>query len=233
MPAYNASTFIQESIDSVLAQDYDSFELLIADDASRDDTFNVIKEYKGHPKVGIYRNRKNLGPGATRNRLIKLARGRYISPCDADDIMLPRNLLVLSQFLDSHPNIGAVYGDVLVMGMDRKGRITNAPYLLGTDYKRGWDLTINLINHGGSLIKKTAIRKAGGYDENVRTAVDWSLWLKLSEITKVKYLKDEVYYVYRKGPHGVSSMHLQKWRGSVLKVLGAAIKRRYDFEFGT
>jgi len=226
MPAYNAARFIKEAIESVLAQDYRPFELLIADDGSTDDTFKIIKDYKAHPKVRICSNRKNLGVGATRNKLVRLARGEYITPCDADDMMLPGNLKRLSVFLDAHPNTGAVYADCLVLETDKDNDLLMAPYILGKDHRKIWDLIDNPINHPGSMIRKSLILKVGGYNENVYSVDDWDLWLRLAEITQFKYLKGEVYYVWRRNPKSLTQTD-KRWHRDYRSIIGEAIKRRY------
>jgi glycosyltransferase involved in cell wall biosynthesis len=231
MAAYNASRFIKEAIDSVLSQDYDGFELLIMDDCSEDDTFDIIKKYKNHPKVKIYRNRKNLGVGATRNKLVRLSKGQYITPCDADDIMLPENLKTLGKFLDTHPDVGVVYADILIMEMDRKGKTLKAPHIfLDRDINETWDLINDAVNHPGSMMRKSIILKVSGYDETVYSVGDWALLLKLAEVTKFKYLKDRVYYIYRKHPKSLTRTD-KRYNSDSFKIVSDAIKRRYDFEF--
>ncbi len=226
MPVYNAARYIKEAIESVLDQNYGPFELLIADDGSIDDSFKIIKNYKIHPKVRIYSNKKNLGVGAARNKLIHLANGKYITPCDADDMMLPGNLKRLSEFLDTHPNIGAVYADCLVLETGKDNRLLKAPYVLGKDYRKVWDLIDNPINHPGSMIRKSLILKVGGYDENVYSVDDWDLWLELAEITQFKYLRGEVYYVWRRNPKGLTQTD-KRWHRDCRSIIGEAIKRRY------
>lgn len=232
MPAYNASRFIREAIESVLLQDYDNFEFLIIDDSSTDDTWEIVQGYKNLPKVRIYRNKENLGVGATRNRLLRLARGQYISSCDADDIMLRGNLKTLSRYLDTHSNVGVVYSDILVMERDNKDRILKPPYIDGKDCNKSWDLIEedSLINHGGSMIRKSLMLKVGGYEEIVYSIDDWGLWFKLVEITKIKYLKGEVYYVWRRHPKSLTRTD-KRWQADRSKIIGNAIKRRYGFKF--
>ena len=71
MPAYNASLYIKEAIESVLSQTFTDFELIIVDDCSTDDTWNVIKSFKDK-RIRAYRNKKNLGRGKVRNKLLSL-----------------------------------------------------------------------------------------------------------------------------------------------------------------
>ena len=226
MPVYNAGLFIKEAIESILQQNYEAFELLIADDGSTDHSFKIINNYKNHPKVRIYSNRKNLGVGATRNKLVRLSSGQYITPFDADDLMLPGNLARLSKLLDTNLNVGAVYADFLVLEMNKNKKLLTAPYVLSPDPRRIWDLLDNPINHGGSMIRKSLILQVGGYDEEVYSVDDWDLWLKLAEITQIKHLTGEIYYVWRRNPESLTRTD-KRWLQDSLKIRREAVKRRY------
>ena len=87
MPTYNSSQFLAGSIDSILAQTYQNFELLIADDCSTDDTTRLLMQYQAKdPRVKVFYNKEgNKGAGYTRNKCIENAQGRYIAFCDSDD----------------------------------------------------------------------------------------------------------------------------------------------------
>lgn len=93
MPAYNSDKFISESIESVLSQTYNNWELLIVDDCSQDSTTKIINEYCVKDKrVKLFQNNKNSGPAVTRNNAINQANGRFIAFLDSDDIWLPEKL---------------------------------------------------------------------------------------------------------------------------------------------
>jgi len=91
MPTYNCGRFIRESIDSVLAQTYENWELLIVDDCSTDDTETVVSAYTD-PRIRYMRNEHNMGAALTRNRALREAKGRYIAFLDADDLWLPEKM---------------------------------------------------------------------------------------------------------------------------------------------
>ena len=91
MPTYNCGRFIKESIDSVLAQSYQQWELLIVDDCSTDETEDIVRSYKDS-RIHYWRNEKQLGAALTRNKALRKAKGRYIAFLDADDIWLPKKL---------------------------------------------------------------------------------------------------------------------------------------------
>ena len=81
------------------------------------------------------------------------------------------------------------------------------------------------------MMRKDIIARIGGYDENVRCPTDWSLWLKLAEIAKIKYLRGEVYYVWRKHPANLSHTSQRIWLQNCMNIIAKAIKRRYGIEF--
>jgi len=231
MPAYNAGKYIRESIESVLSQDYNSFELLICDNCSQDDTPDILKTYRKHPRVRILRNNQDLMVGAARNKLLSSAFGKYISPYDADDIMLPGNLKRLSGFLDKHPAYNMVYADVLAIET-RNDMILYAPSIVPRANKTfRWDIIENRVIHGGSMMRVDSVKKVGGYNELVYSVEDWDLWLKLAEIGEIKHLQGEVYYVWRRHPKTLSHSPQRIWRAESINIISEAIKRRYGVEF--
>ena len=93
MPAYNAEKYISESIDSVLAQSYQNWELLITDDRSSDNTQRIVEDYCINDKrIKLFINKENGGAGVARNNSIKEANGRFIAFLDSDDQWLPEKL---------------------------------------------------------------------------------------------------------------------------------------------
>ncbi|MCD8305412.1 MAG: glycosyltransferase [Prevotella sp.] len=100
MPTYNSSQFVAESIDSIIAQTYKNWELVITDDCSTDNTLEILRTYaKKDPRIVIQTNEHNGGAGITRNKCIAAARGQYISFCDSDDRWLPKKLELQLDFM--------------------------------------------------------------------------------------------------------------------------------------
>jgi glycosyltransferase involved in cell wall biosynthesis len=225
MPAYNAGRFVADAVESVLAQRGVEFELLVGDDASSDDTRTILERYRKHPRVRLFSNDGHHGAAATRNALIRAAQGQYISPCDADDLMLLGNLPRQAEFLDQRADVGVVYTNTLVVWLDGDGRIASTPTIVGSDCSRGWDLRENLVNHGGSMSRKALIEQVGGYDESAPSVDDWSLWLKLAEITRIHYLAGELLYVWRRHRSSMSYTHPDRARDTE-KIIRAAAQRR-------
>lgn len=101
MPTYNCGRFIRESIDSVLAQTYKVWELIVVDDCSVDNTDEVVASYHDG-RIHYIRNEQNLGAALTRNRALREAKGRYIAFLDSDDIWLPEKLEKQVAFMEQN-----------------------------------------------------------------------------------------------------------------------------------
>ena len=92
MPSYNTSSYIQETIQSVVNQTYQNWELIIVDDCSSDDTDEIIKPYLKDTRISYYKNNKNLGAALSRNKALMVAKGRWIAFLDSDDLWIPDKL---------------------------------------------------------------------------------------------------------------------------------------------
>ena len=93
MPSYNSGKYIARSIESILSQTYQNWELLITDDNSKDDTQEILRRFAAKDfRVRVFQMTSNKGPGYARNYSIEQARGRYIAFCDSDDCWLPMKL---------------------------------------------------------------------------------------------------------------------------------------------
>ena len=105
IPTYNSSQYIKEAIDSVLAQTYKNFEIIVIDDGSTDNTKEVLAPYLSVIKY-IYKN--NGGPASARNRGIKEANGEFVAFLDADDVWKPDRLARGVDILDQRPEVGLI-----------------------------------------------------------------------------------------------------------------------------
>lgn len=103
MPSYNAEAFIEKSLDSILAQTYKEWELIITDDCSTDSTKDIIYTYtKKNKRIKIIPLESNHGPGDARNKAIEVAQGRYITFLDSDDLWIPEKLEKQLSFMEDN-----------------------------------------------------------------------------------------------------------------------------------
>lgn len=122
LPVYNTARYLDECIKSILAQTYTDFELIIIDDASKDESRMVIDHYVTlDERVHVVYNKTNKGIGFTRNKGLKLARGRYIANFDSDDIAFPEWLTTQVSYLENNPETDIVGANFIFI--DRRGKI--------------------------------------------------------------------------------------------------------------
>lgn len=108
MPVYNSEKYLNEAIESILNQTFVDFEFIIINDASNDNSENIIESYQDS-RIKYFKNEKNLGVAKTLNKGLKLAQGKYIARMDSDDISLPERLYKQFKFME-------VYNDIDVCG---------------------------------------------------------------------------------------------------------------------
>ncbi|MBQ6154690.1 glycosyltransferase [bacterium] len=122
LPVYNASKYLRQALDSIIAQTYTNWRLFACDDASTDNSWEILKEYAARdPRINIMRNKTNLRNGANCERLLKYCTSQYIAKMDADDISLPDRFAKQLKYLQDNPDVIAVGGQCLLI--DKKGRI--------------------------------------------------------------------------------------------------------------
>ena len=176
IPTYNRAWVIEEAIDSVLAQDYTEFELIVVDDGSTDHTSDVLDSYRNVIKVFP---QKNKGVSAARNRGIAEASGKFIAFLDSDDLWLPQKLTVQIEFFDQTP-------DALICQTDeiwiRNGLRVNPKKRhkkpSGMIFKPS--LKLCLVSPSATMIHRGLFDRVGGFDETLPACEDYDLWLRIS-----------------------------------------------------
>lgn len=118
MPTYNCGRFIRESINSVIAQTYTAWELLIVDDCSTDETQSIVRTFDD-PRIRYMRNEENIGAALTRNRALREVKGQYIAFLDADDLWLPEKLERQIAFMQQN-GYSFTYHDYIEIDEDSK-----------------------------------------------------------------------------------------------------------------
>jgi len=110
IPTYNCGNFLSHAIDSVLNQTFTDYELIICDNASIDDTEEIVKSYSDR-RIRYFRNPTNLGMVGNWNRCIEKSTGKHVYILHADDLMLPENLDEKVRILDSNHSVGLVHSN--------------------------------------------------------------------------------------------------------------------------
>jgi glycosyltransferase involved in cell wall biosynthesis len=176
IPTYNRGWIIKEAIDSVLAQDYTEFELIVVDDGSTDHTSDVLCSYRNVIKV---LSQKNKGVSAARNRGISEASGKFVAFLDSDDLWLSQKLSVQIEFFNQTP-------DALICQTEevwiRNGLRVNPKKRhkkpSGMIFKPSLELC--LVSPSAVMIQRTLFDTVGGFDETLPACEDYDLWLRIS-----------------------------------------------------
>jgi len=224
MPAYNHEKYVQESINSVVAQTYKNIELIVIDDGSKDNTWQKIQEMKTKCEERFVRvhveTKPNEGLCTTLNRLISLAKGDFIYLLASDDNPKPHAIETEVNFMQNNPDYVLVVGDneFINSNSQRIGwdKHHNSVELSEAVYKtfgqalqnHNKDIDFNSSRFGlyetfvtrnyipnGFLIPIDAMKKVGGYTKEAPLE-DWYLHMQLSKIGKYKYI-DDVLLSYR------------------------------------
>lgn len=202
VPAYNAETFIQRTLDSILAQTYTNIEVLVVDDGSQDRTAAIIESFVEKNSRVILLRQKNAGVAAARNLAIEKSRGQYIAPIDADDIWYPQKLERQVQcILEADQSVGFVYA--WSVRIDEDDRIIQTIDIEDYSFFKSVEGAIypalvytNFIGNGSSLlIRRACFEKLGGYDcklkaHNAQGCEDWDICLRISEHYKVRVVRE-------------------------------------------
>lgn len=201
MPSYNSASFISESIQSVLAQTYKDWELIIVDDCSLDNTDDVVKPYLVDARIRYLKNEKNSGAAVTRNMALREARGKWIAFLDSDDLWMSDKLSKQIRFMEnngyhfSYTNYAEIDTEDHSNGITVTGpkRITKTGM-----YNYCWPgcLTVMYDRDVVGLIQIADIKKNN----------DYAMWLKVCQKVDC-YLLDEELALYRRGRAGSVSTH--------------------------
>lgn len=190
MPVYNAERFLREAVESVLAQSYSRFELVMVDDGSSDGSWRIAQEYASRdPRVKALRNERNLRVVKARNRAFTLAdpQSEYFAIMDSDDVCMPGRIEREVEFLESHPDHAVVGGHTLII--DELGaRVGFRRYPLTHEQIVRVITRYNPIAQPGVMIRRSALEQVGEYDERYPGCEDYDLWLRLAEHFKVANL---------------------------------------------
>jgi hypothetical protein len=199
MPVFNGEPYLAAAIESILAQTFADFELLIIDDGSTDRSRQIVQAF-GDPRVRLLCNERNLRLIATLNRGLDEAQGEYVARMDADDISLPGRLEAQVAFLDRYPEIG-VLGTGFQM-IDAQGTLGAEVLLPAGNALIRWNLALRSpLAHPTVMMRRSVIAAIGGYRSEPLHCEDYDLWWRASEVTGIANLPT-VLLKLRK--HGVS-----------------------------
>jgi len=174
IPCYNYGRYVDKAIQSVINQSISDWELIIINDGSTDNTPEILAKYRNHLKIRVV-EQENKGLNVTNNIAIRLANGKYIMRLDPDDYLDENILLILSNILDTKPEVGLVYSDYY--HIDEHGNVIEAV----RRKKIGEEVELlDLSSHGAcTMIRRECLLEVGGYREEFSCQDGYDLWLKM------------------------------------------------------
>ena len=191
IPTHNNAGLIHETLDSVLAQSFKDFEVIVIDDGSTDDTQHVVRQYETAVR---YVSQNNADPAAARNHGVSLSTGQYIAFCDHDDIWLEHHLEQLLQGLSQHSNLAMCFDNAESFGapeiegkvhLDRKLR----DYLHNREIPAADFLELSpILSFSNVLVRKDVFKELGGLSSDVGVIDDFHFYLRCAATKAVRYV---------------------------------------------
>jgi glycosyltransferase involved in cell wall biosynthesis len=210
MPTFNSSRTVTRALKSVLSQTYQHFEIIIADDASTDETKRCVEAIADARMTFLESAEKsNQGPAATRNRALARANGKYVAFLDSDDEWLPEKLDKQVCFLESRPRCSLVVANAYDISPD--GEIVEAefestPAVSGPDAWRTL-LKYSFIETSSVMTPLNLVREVGGFDPKLLVSQDQDLWIRLAVRGEVGIIGEVLGKI-----HQVSTGHMTRNR---------------------
>ena len=196
MGIYNCAPTLQEALDSLYAQTYKNFKIVMCDDGSKDDTLKIAEENaRMHENVIVIKNERNMGLNYTLNHCLEYADTEYCARMDGDDISLPTRFEKEINFLDEHPEYAVVSTPMIYFDENGefrrgkgKGEVEAKDFVHGTP-----------ICHAPSMSRTDVIKSVGGYSvsKNLLRVEDYHLWFKVYAAGHKLYMLNKCLYKMR------------------------------------
>ena len=228
IPTYNGAEFVAKAIESILAQTFADFELLVVDDNSDDATMDTVRSFTDS-RLRICQNEERLGIPGNWNRCLALARGEYICVFHQDDLMLPENVERKVQVLASDATISFVHSAARMLFEDSaptalKNWIESADHdfvVKGVSYFRKLFFRGNLVCAPAVVARRQCLLDLGGFDEELGFSCDYEIWMRLCVQGRVAFLSQPLVF-YRW--HAKNASHIYRFERGVKEQTIASTK---------
>ncbi len=205
MPVFNAAFYLDEAIESILQQTFSDFELIIINDGSTDNSFDLLKQWeKKDHRIKLF-DQANQGRSLTRNKGLALATSEFVAMMDADDISTPNRLRLSYDYLQEHAEVVGVSGQFETMCMYG---VPLHKSLKPLDHDNIEKKLLHdfgdTFNQGASMIRKSVAESVGGYDPQYELGEDVDLFLKMALKGQLINLPD-LLLLYRQHPTSITN----------------------------
>ncbi|MCC6168928.1 MAG: glycosyltransferase family 2 protein [Caldilineaceae bacterium] len=198
MAAYNVAPYVEAAVNSILQQTYTDFELLIIDDGSTDGTWEVLERLAAQDeRIRLARNPENMGIAATRNRGTEMARGELLAVMDSDDWCPSDRFEKQVAYLDQHPEVGVVGGQVEFF-FEKENRFSPVEPFPLTVHLCAWHLHfVPPVMHAAVMLRRALLVNAGGYRGEYTPVEECELWQRIKHSTQFANIPDIVLFYRR------------------------------------
>lgn len=192
MPVLNGERYISESIESILAQTFQDFELIVVDDGSTDRTAEIVRGFASRAQIKIVHHPQRQGIARSVNDGVRRSSGELIAFCDHDDAWLPNFLESQVSYLDEHADVGMVHSDFQMTDGDGNVIVPSVAATRGSHARPSGHVFPQLfmdsfIVGNSVMIRKEIFETLGGFDESLRFG-DYLLWMRIARHYKVDYV---------------------------------------------
>ncbi|WP_394560340.1 glycosyltransferase family 2 protein [Aquipseudomonas alcaligenes] len=202
LPVYNGAPYIREALESILAQDHPSFEVIVINDGSTDDTATILEQYTD-PRLRVI-HQENAGLAVTLHRGVELAHGQFVARQDADDISQPGRLSLQHQFLVERPDFGLVGTWSRIM-VDEEVTERRHTHPTSNGELQMWQVFDNFFVHTAVMFRRDVALQAGNYplEPEYYPPEDFYLWSRIARFSRIGNIDKEL-VVYREVPGSIS-----------------------------
>lgn len=221
--SYNYAHFVRQAIDSVLAQTFQDFEIVLADDGSTDNTREAVAGYAADPRIKLH-HIEHVGHPRAKNYGVGQAVGKYVAFLDADDMWAPTKLERQLELFAKDPELAVVYGRC--QRIDQQGRrLETPPGKLFRGHIVEPLVVDNFVCFSSAMVRRDLLAGDQTFDNTLNDPIDYDLWLRLALVSRFDYV-DEPLVLYRVG-HASMSRTNNRWAEQVDRVM-----RRFAGEYG-
>lgn len=181
-PSYNQAEFLEQTICSVLAQDYPAIEYLVVDGGSTDESVAIIKQYAS--RLHWWVSEPDNGQADAINKGLKKANGEIVAWLNSDDLYLPGVVAAAVDVLEARPDLGFVYGDAITI--DKNGRPIK--HLAFPDWSLVDLMAFRIICQPAVFMRRAILRQAGYLNESFHFMLDHQLWLRIASRTPIQHI---------------------------------------------
>lgn len=212
-PSFNQAGYLDETIRSVLEQNYPNLEYLIVDGASTDGSVGIIKQYS--ERLAWYVSEVDAGQADAINKGFSRATGEIIAWLNSDDYYLPNTLATVVELFAQNPDVGVLYGDVL--SIDDAGNPINIQRF--AQYSIEDLMQFKIISQPAVFMRRSVLEHAGYLDIDYHFLLDHQLWLRIAQLTSMVYTP-QILAAARYHASAKNIAHAERFGAEAFKILG-------------